>query len=204
MFDALHDLVDAGAWSYLVVLAVVAVDAFFPVVPGETLAITAGVVAAGGSLDVRLVFLAALVGAVAGDNVSYALGAKLGRRAARRLFRGGRSRRMLAWARDQLERRGLVLIVAARFIPGGRTAVTFSSGALELAWRRFLVADVAGCTLWAAYATALGYFGGATFRESFWKPLAIALAVAALVSAAGEAVRRLKLTGDDAASRTRE
>lgn len=196
MVEWFKDVVSESAWTYLVEAAFVAVDGFFPVVPGETVVITAAVIASGDGLVIWFVALAAFVGAVVGDNVSYLIGVKIGRPAARRFFRGDRSRTMLGWGRVQLRERGTIVIIAARFVPGGRTATTFSAGMLEMSWRRFIAADVAGAALWSAYTASLGWFGGSAFSESFWKPLAASFAVAGFVALLGELVRRLR-TGDD-------
>jgi membrane-associated protein len=193
LLDGLLQLVTSSPLTYLVVLAIVAVDAFFPVVPGETAVITAAILASSGELSVVLVLAAAFAGALGGDNVSYLLGRTLGSPAARLLFRGERSRHRLEWAREQLRVRGRGLIVAARFIPGGRTATTFAAGSLGMSWPRFLSAALVGAALWAVYATALGYVGGQQFRDSLWKPLLLALGVAALIGTATELLRRLKL-----------
>jgi membrane-associated protein len=83
-----------------------------------------------------------------------------------------------------------VIVVAARFIPGGRTATTFAAGTLEHPWRRFIAADATAAALWSIYTVSIGYLGGQAFEESLWKPLAVGLAVAALVAVAGEAARR--------------
>lgn len=125
-----------------------------------------------------------------GDNVSFWLGAVLGPRAGRRLFSSERGEGRVDWARRQLERRGSVIILAARFIPGGRTATTSSAGALEMPWRRFLPIDVAAA-LWSSYVVMLDYFGGSAFADSLWKPLVAALLVAILVAATAELLRRL-------------
>lgn len=191
MFDWLVGLVSGSLVAYPVVIVVVALDAVLPVMPGETAVIAAGVLAADGALLVVAVLLAAWGGALLGDNVSYGLGARFQRPLRRRLFAGDRSRRMLSWARRALDERGWQMIVAARFIPGGRTAVTFAAGMVGHRWRRFIAADLAGTLLWAVYATALGYVGGETFQRSLWKPLLVALAVAGAVTAAGELARHL-------------
>jgi len=193
-FEALKDAVGESLWTYPAIVGSVALDSVIPLAPGEAVVITAGVLAADGELNLVLVLLAAALGGFLGDNVSYWLGASLGRRAERRLFGSERGRQRVAWARRQLDERGAVIIVAARFIPGGRTATTFSSGALEMPWRRFAAIDALAASLWASYVTALGYFGGATFRESLWKPLLAATAVAVAVAAGAETVRRLKLS----------
>jgi membrane-associated protein len=192
--DALENAVGDSLWTYPAILAAVAIDSVLPLAPGEAVVITAGVLAADGELNVVLVLVSAGLGGFLGDNASYWLGASLGRRAERRLFRSERGREQVAWAQRQLEERGAVIIVAARFIPGGRTATTFSSGVLAMPWRRFAAIDAAAACLWAAYVTALGYFGGSTFEESLWKPLLAALLVAVAVAAGAEGLRRFRLS----------
>jgi membrane-associated protein len=192
-FESLEDAIGGQVWTYPALVAAVALDSLLPIAPGEAMMIAAGVLAANDDLILPLVILAGALGSLLGDNASYGLGATLGRRAERRLFSSGRARERVEWARRQLRERGAVIIVAARFIPGGRTATTFSAGALAMPWRRFFAIDAVAACLWAVYIALLGYFGGATFEEDLWKPLLAAGAVAALVAAAGELVRRAKL-----------
>jgi membrane-associated protein len=193
MFDWLTSAVSGTPWTYAVVAAVVGIDAFLPIVPGEMVVITAAIVAADGDLAVWLVLLSAFLGAFAGDNVSYGLGTRLGRAAGRRLFAGDRGARMLGWARRQLRDRGRLVIFVARFLPGGRTASTFAAGTLDMSWRRFATADLPAAGVWAAYVTALGYFGGEAFKQSAWKPLLLSLAIAGAVGTAGEVARRVAM-----------
>jgi membrane-associated protein len=190
VFDWLLDFVGGSAWAYPAVFSIVGTDAFVPILPGETAVVTGAILAANGELAIELVFLSAFAGAVAGDNVSYLLGRRLGGRAERRLLRTPGSARRVAWARAQLHVRGPWIIVAARFIPGGRTATTFSAGALGFPWPRFLAADLVGAAAWAAFSAALGWFGGSAFEDSLWKPFAVALAAGVVVAALGELHRR--------------
>ncbi len=156
MGDQLIDLVTASAWAYAIVLGLVALDALLPLVPGEAIVITAAVLAADGELSIGLVGAAALVGCFAGDNATYGVGAGVGDRAVRRLQRDGRGRRMLGWAARQLDVRGSAVIVAARFVPGGRTATNLTAGTLALPWRRFATAAGIAALLWSVYVTGLG------------------------------------------------
>ena len=192
-FEWLEDAIGGQVWTYPALVAAVALDSVFPIAPGEAMMITAGVLAANDDLILPLVILAGALGSLLGDNASYGVGATLGRRAERRFFSSDRGRERIEWARTQLRERGAVIIVAARFIPGGRTATTFSAGALAMPWPRFLAIDAVAACLWATYVTLLGYFGGATFEEDLWKPLLAASAVAVLVATAGELLRRAKL-----------
>lgn len=193
-FDWLRHAVGGSLWTYPAIVPAVAFDCLIPILPGETVVITAGVLAADGDLSLSLVVIAALAGSLLGDNASYGLGTSLGRRAERRLFSSERGRAQVAWARRQLDEHGALIIVAARFIPGGRTATTFSAGTLDLPWRRFFVFDLIAAALWASYMSLLGYYGGATFKESLWKPIAAAGIVAIAVAAVAELLRRTRLS----------
>ncbi len=192
MFDELTESVTSGPLAYLVVLLASGGDVIFPPVPSETIVVTAGVAAAKGDLMLLLVIPTAALGAFLGDNLSYWLGRGLGDRVTGTLFRGEQARARLAWTERAIQRHGAVLILVGRFIPGGRSASTFAAGALAMPWRRFAVADLVSVVLWAAYATMLGYLGGAAFRDSTWKPLAASLCAATLVGVAIEGWRRVQ------------
>ena len=118
-------------------------------------------------------------GAILGDNISYFIGRWAGEHTVRRLFRCEKAHRSFDWAERQLELRGFYIIVVARFIPGGRTAVTFSSGYTQgMPWRRFIVADVTAGLIWGTWAAMLGYVGGKQFEEEPWKGLLLGFAIA--------------------------
>jgi membrane-associated protein len=189
--DAIMELAEGAMdspWIFLALFAFAAIDAFFPIVPSEATVIAGGVLAGSGDLSLGLVILAGAVGAVCGDNVSYWIGRTLGERITGRLFAGER-RKHLDRAHRLLEERGGYLIIIGRFIPGGRTAVTFAAGSLDWPWRRFIFYDVIAGTIWASYAALLGYFGGKTFENAPWKGLLVAFAAAACVTGLIELVR---------------
>ena len=193
MFGSLVDAVSGSDWSYLVVFAIAMLDAFFPVVPSEATAIAAGVVAGTGGLAVELCILAAALGAFVGDNISFGIGHFLGARVERRFFSGEKAQRRLKWAQRTLDERGGYLIVVARFIPGGRTATTFTAGFVETyPWRRFLLFDALAGAIWGTYTVLLGYFGGRSFEEEPWKGLLLAFAIAVAVTGVVEAWRYLR------------
>jgi len=188
VFESLTEYVSGSPWTYLFLFAVAAIDAFIPLVPSETSVILAGVLASTGDLVLVFVILFAALGAIVGDNISYWLGRTLGHRLVDRFFKGER-RKQVDWAQKQVEERGGYLIIIGRFIPGGRTAVTFSCGMLEMRWRRFIAFDIAAGLVWATYAALLGYVGGRTFEENPLKGFLLAFVVALGVAGAIEAYR---------------
>jgi membrane protein DedA with SNARE-associated domain len=184
-----HLVANASGWAYGIVFLLAFLDAVFPVVPSETAVITAGVVASGGDLFLPLVIVLAAAGAFLGDNTAYWIGRKFGGWVVERFFSGEKARRRLEWAERQIRERGGQLIVIGRFVPGGRTAVTLSAGLLHYSWPRFLVLDAVAASIWALYASFLGYFGGKAFEHEAWKGLLLALGIGFAMAGAIEAGR---------------
>jgi membrane-associated protein len=192
MFSQLADQISGQWWSYLLVFGLAYLDVLFPLLPSETAMITGGVLASSGDMHLSLLIACGAAGAIAGDNTAYLLGHYFERPLRRRFFSGEKSKKRIQWAERQIDERAGQLILIARFIPGGRTVVTFVSGWLELRWRRFIVFDVIAGSLWAAYAALLGYFGGKAFERQPWKGLLLAFGIALAVSGAVEGVRWLR------------
>jgi membrane-associated protein len=193
VFHSLVNAVSGAWWSYPLVFGVAMLDAFFPLVPSETVAITSGVLAGSGELSVPLCILCAATGAFVGDNVSYGIGTFLGERTVKRLFRSEKAHRSFAWAERMLAERGTYLVVVARFIPGGRTATTFAAGYVHsFSWRRFVVADAVAASIWGSYTVLLGYVGGKAFENQPWKGLLIAFAIALAITGGVEVARHVR------------
>ncbi|MEP6853177.1 MAG: DedA family protein [bacterium] len=178
--------------GYVVAFAVPLLDAFFPVVPSESVVIGLGVLASK-SFDLRIVPLVVLValGAFCGDNISYWLGHRYGSRIADRMLRGEKGQRTRKWAERTLEKYGMRLLIVARFIPGGRTAVTLTAGITHYPVARFRTAVGIAAVLWTAYAFGIGLIGGKTFENNTLAAFGLAFGVAAVISVLVEVVRRL-------------
>jgi membrane protein DedA with SNARE-associated domain len=191
MLESLTSLISGSPWTYAIVLGFAAGDAIFPFFPSETAAIAAGVLAGAGDLNVLFVLVAAAAGAFIGDNGSYGIGRTAGQTVTRPLFRGEKGRARRRWAERTLDHRGGYLLVAARFIPGGRTATTLTAGVTRMRWTRFVRYVAVAAVLWASFAAGLGYLGGRAFEEQPLLGLAAALSVAFAITLGVELVRRL-------------
>jgi membrane protein DedA with SNARE-associated domain len=190
--SALSTLQVDSLLSYLIAFIIPALDAVFPVLPGETAVIALGVATAG-STDPRIALLIACVagGAFIGDNLCYLLGRRFGPAVQRRFFATPKGMRGRAWAERSLERFGPQLIVVCRFIPGGRTAVTLTCGLTGYPRRRFVPATAVAAVIWALYAFFIGRIGGQAFEDNPWVGLVIAFAASVAISLAIEVIRRL-------------
>ena len=192
-FDRMVEWVSGEWWAYPVIFAIAAIDAFFPLVPSETLVVVGGNLASSGDLNLLIVILAGATGAILGDNISFWIGHFVGERTVKRWFRSEKAHQRLEWAERTLDERGAYIIIIARFIPGGRTAVTFSAGYIPtFPWRRFILYDIVAGVVWATYAALLGYFGGKTFEDHPLWGVALALGIALSLGMVVEVVRHFR------------
>lgn len=181
----------ASAWIYLIVAGVAAVDSFFPVVPSEALMITAGVFAANGRPELAWLIGAGAVGAFVGDHISYGIG-RAARGPVTRWFSNGPKRaKRLLWAMDSISKRGGMILVVARYIPGGRTATTLTMGVVKFPLHRFSFFDLLAAGSWATYSALIGYYGGRAFEGDPIKGLLLGLGVAVALAVMIELVRKI-------------
>jgi membrane protein DedA with SNARE-associated domain len=160
MLDYLTPLL-SSPWLYVIVALLVAIDGFVPVIPVEAVVIGLGALSASGSPNLAALAVAVTAGGMVGDQVTYLLG----RRAGRRITRG-----KLAEARGKAEgalrRHGGVAILVGRFLPYGRASTALAAGSVSLPMGRFRLFTALAGAAWAAYAIGLGRLGGATFAHS--------------------------------------
>jgi membrane-associated protein len=193
LLNDLLNFLTGSSWTYPILFAICLGDAVIPILPSETAAIVCGIQAARGHLSLPVVLVVAAAGAFAGDNTCYAIGRWLGEPVQQRLFSGETARRRLDWAKRFLEDRGSYILIIARFIPGGRTATTFTAGLVKLPWAtRFAPYIAIAAVLWSSYAVLLGYIGGTTFRRQPLYALLLAFGIAAVFTVAIEAFRHLR------------
>lgn len=192
--QSLIDLLTGSLWTYPLLFGICVGDALIPAFPSETAVIVCGIQAARGQLSLEGVIACAAAGAFIGDNASYAVGRWLGTPAVKRFFSGEVAQRRLDWARNFLKERGSYVLIVARFIPGGRTAATFTAGLVRLRWlTQFVPYIFVAAIVWALYAALLGYLGGRIFADKPIYALLIAFGIAALVTAAVEGWRRIRM-----------
>ena len=180
-------LADLGMLAYLLIFALAAFDAVFPVLPSESVVILGAVLASQGRLDLAPLILAAAAGAILGDHLAYTIG-RWTNRGARLRRPTGKAARVQAWVAQQLAVRGPSILLVARFIPGGRTASTFMSGRLGLPLTRFSVIIILAGPLWAGFGGALGYLGGATFHDRTLLATGLGIVVGVSLAALAELV----------------
>ncbi|RSM34801.1 hypothetical protein DMA12_46845 [Amycolatopsis balhimycina DSM 5908] len=179
-------------WLWVLVFAVAGLDALLPFMPSETTVVTVAVLLGPDPAQLTLLAAVAAGGAWTGDCLGYAVGRFAGPRAVARLQRGPDGRRRYEWARDQVRDHGGLLIIAARYLPGGRVASALANGSLGYPPHRFVLLDAAGAAIWAVYSVLIGLAGGAAFADEPGKGLLLSFSLGLGLVFAIEAGRRLR------------
>jgi membrane protein DedA with SNARE-associated domain len=189
--DWLKDI--SGHWWFLLVILVIAFfDSVVPIVPSETTVIIGGVAAGLGNQELALVIAAGAIGAFLGDNTAYLLGRRMSDAIERWAARKPKRQARLDWAHTQIRERGGLLLITARFIPGGRTALTVSSGVTRQPHPWFIAWIAVAALIWATYAALLGFIGGKAFEDDHTKAFLLAFAGAISLTVLIEIVRHTR------------
>jgi membrane-associated protein len=161
--------------------------------PGDSLLFTAGLFASQGKfgLDLPVLLVGCFIAAVAGDQVGYMFGKKVGpalfRRPDSRIFKQQHVQR----AHEFFERYGRKTIVLARFVPVVRTFAPILAGVGEMQYRTFVSFNVIGGLLWAVGVTTAGYVLGDTVPsiDRYLLPIVAGIIVLSVLPAAIEVLR---------------
>ena len=147
--------------GYPLVFALVAIETMGIPVPGETALVTAAIVASRGRLEIEVVIVLAAAAAILGDNVGFAIGRKLGRRA---LTAPGpllhHRRRVSAVGEPFFERHGPKAVFLGRWVAGLRITSAWMAGVTRMRWPVFLFWNALGGICWATSIGLLAYFAG--------------------------------------------
>ncbi len=180
-------------FGYLAVAALIMLEDFGVPAPGETVLIAAALYAGTGRLSIVSVGMIAVLAAVAGDNIGYAIGRYGGRALVLRFGKYVRlTSERFAKAEGFFARQGGKIVVIARFVEVLRQLNGIIAGVVGMSWPRFLIFNTIGAVLWVGTWATLGYVAGNHIgtiynyvtRYSLYLLLTAAIAAAALITRA--------------------
>ncbi|MFE3541606.1 VTT domain-containing protein [Nocardia sp. NPDC059177] len=166
--DPVNLLNSFGTWMLAGLLLVVFIESglLFPLLPGDSLLFTAGLIAASKSTEIApfapiwVLLMLVPVAAILGDQVGYVIGARGGTA----LFKDNDARffkkRYIDESHAFFVKHGPITIVLARFVPIVRTFAPVVAGAAGMRYRTFAIYNIVGGVLWGAGVTYLGYLLG--------------------------------------------
>jgi membrane-associated protein len=176
----------------ILIIVFIETGLLFPLLPGESLLFTGGLLAAHPSPPVTIGVLAPAVAAVAvlGDQTGYFIGRQIGPA----LFKKEDSRffkkHYVTESHAFFEKYGPWAIILARFAPFVRTFVPVIAGVSYMRYPVFLGFDIVGGIAWGAGATLAGYFlGTVPFVHQNLEKIILAILFVSLLPALISAVR---------------
>jgi membrane protein DedA with SNARE-associated domain len=176
--------------GYPVIFGGVLIGSIVPVIPtGAVVGAGAALAVSGGDLNLPLVVLVAMAGALIGDLVTFAAG-RGGRGTLRNFFEKRQSAEKLSAARDRFTRQGWLLVVVGRMVPAGRIPVLLAAGALDYPWRRLVPAAAGACLLWAVAYALLGVVSGGLFDNPLVATLIATTLILVITVVVGLVARR--------------
>ena len=155
------------SYSYLIVAVLFVLCGLGLPLPEEIVLVTAGYICYQGHA-VYWIMTSVCAGAILlGDIIPFALGTMFGPRLLRlRWLRLVVNRQRLAMFDRWFRRRGDMVILIARFIPGLRVVAFFTGGTMRMKWARFLILDLCGIALVAPAFVFIGWHFGDTIDEA--------------------------------------
>lgn len=154
----LNGLVTTAGYAGVTAIIFIETGLLFPFLPGDSLLVTAGLVAVTGTLNVWTLGVLCSIAAIIGDQIAYAIG----RRSGEALFRRPDSRwfkqEHLRAAQAFYERHGGKTIILARFMPFARTFAPVVAGAARMHYPMFVFYNVIGGLLWIWSMLLTGYY----------------------------------------------
>ncbi|MEP6782894.1 MAG: DedA family protein [Acidobacteriota bacterium] len=191
-----------GAW---LVGATIAIESMGIPLPGEAMLITAAVYAGtSGELSITSVILAAITGAIVGDNVGFWIGRTVGLGWVMRhqsLLR--LTPRRLKVGQYLFRRHGGKVVFFGRFVAILRALAAVLAGLNGMDWRRFLLYNALGAIIWAGgFGIAAYTFGEKLTNALHESRIALAIAAVAAMSAGFVVARRYERRLEDEAGLT--
>jgi membrane-associated protein len=196
VLDVLTDVGDGfGAllhspWLLPVLAVMIALDGPLPVLPSETILMSAAALAFGrhDPAAVLALFSVSVLGSLVGDLLVFWLGRSSRRMIALTEVENGIS----GWVNRHLLARPGFALVGARLVPGGRLVSCAASGRFGLVLRRFLPWTFASSVVWTCYMLLFGLALGPVTGGSPALCLLAGVAMTVLTGAAFALAQRLR------------
>jgi membrane-associated protein len=180
--EGLRELIRSGGAP--LICGIVFVETGFFVgffLPGDSLLITAGILAAGGFLPLRWLLLPVMLCAIVGDQIGYWIGRSAGAALYKRQDSFFFRRSHLQRAHDFYEKYGGRAVILARFVPIVRTFCPPVAGAARMPYGRYVMFDIFGGIFWVGAMILGGYSLGRSL-PNIGKYIHYVIAVVVVVS----------------------
>ncbi len=185
LFHRLSNLPELVQWAGLFGLAAIIFSETGLLIgvflPGDSLLVTAGLLAARGYLNVYTLAPVLTVAAICGNSVGYFIGRATGPRIFNREDSLFFNKKHAIRAHEFYEKYGRKTIVLAQFMPIIRTFAPVVAGVGGMKFRTFITFNIMGAVLWIWSMVAIGYFLG-SYIPGIDRHIEIVVAIVVFIS----------------------
>jgi membrane protein DedA with SNARE-associated domain len=136
-------------------------ETIFPPIPSEAILPLAGYLVERGEMHFALVVVVATAGSTAGAVFLYEAARRGGRPFAERFLRRARmDQAQLARAEEWFARRGPLVVLAGRCVPGVRSLISLPAGVLRMPRWEYVLFTAIGSAIWNTLLVGAGYLLG--------------------------------------------
>lgn len=127
------------------------------IIPGDVVLALGGIYSAREELALPWVIIAAILAAIVGESIGYALGRRYGAGLISRLPFVRRLAPKLDAAEEYFARHGGKTVFVGRFATAAGAFIPFVAGVARMPYRRFLAVDIPAIIVWAGGIALVGY-----------------------------------------------
>ena len=155
---------DYRTWTYLIIFLIIFAETGFvvtPFLPGDSLLFAVGALIAKGDtgLDIYIMGMLLIAGAIMGNTVNYFLGHYLGPK----VFKPGNRILKVDYynkTQDYFDKKGGSMLIISRFMPIFRTLAPFVAGVGKMNFGQFTYYNVVGGVSWIVSFLGIGFIFG--------------------------------------------
>ena len=166
LLKLLDALTPYGTHSYFFIFGILIACGFGLPMPEDILLVTGGVLASRGVIHLHLIILVTLVGVLLGDGMIFSMGKFFGPKIKNRKF----FQLILPPDRDLkvadiIRKYGEKVIFMARFMPGLRTPIFFTTGTYQIPFWKFILFDGVAALISVPTWVYIGYVFGTNLEQ---------------------------------------
>ena len=162
-------------------------ESLFPPYPSDAVVLVFSFLAGQGYFNVYIMYPVIVVGALTGIMILYNIGEKKGDALIELMARSFLGRifpvKMIDKAKTVFTRRGDLIILLNRFLPGMRAPLCFAAGIVKINKKKFFWYSLISVLLWNLFLVIIGFYVGSTWAEAanFLKQYNIIAAIALII-----------------------
>jgi membrane-associated protein len=197
-----------GPWLYGILFAIIFAETglvVFPFLPGDSILFISGTVVAVAGLDIHVLVMVLITGAILGDSVNYGVGHYIGPKAFRKPDSRWFKQAYLLKTQAFYKKYGGLTIIIGRFVPIIRTFAPFLAGVAGMSYPRFLCYNVVGAVAWIASLVYAGYlFGNIPWVKENLTWIVIGIVIVSLMPAISTFVKERRTARQEAAAKAHD